>query len=60
MKSPTDFFRLQSDYARSAFDQMVAETARVSETVVKMNGEIAEPITSRYSVAAERLKTIAA
>ena len=60
VKSPTDFFRLQSDYARSAFDQMVAESARVSDTVVKMSGEIAEPITSRYSAAAERLKAVAA
>jgi hypothetical protein len=53
-------FRLQSDYARSAFDSMVAESARVSETVVKMTGDLAEPITSRYSVAAERLKAVAA
>jgi phasin family protein len=60
VKSPTDFFRLQSDYARSAFDQMVAESARVSETMVKMSGDVAEPITSRYSVAAERMKALAA
>jgi phasin family protein len=60
VKSPTDFFRLQSDYARGAFDAMIGETARVSETVVKMTGEVAEPITSRYAVAAERMKTIAA
>ena len=60
VKSPTDFFRLQSDYARSAFDSMIAESGRVSETVVKMSGDVAEPITSRYSVAAERLKAVAA
>jgi len=60
VKSPTDFFRLQSDFARSAFDQMVAESARVSETMVKMSGDVAEPITSRVSVASERLKAVAA
>ncbi len=60
VKSPTDLFRLQSEYARSAFDQLVAESARVSETVVKMTGDVVEPITSRYSVAAERIKTLAA
>jgi phasin family protein len=59
-KSPSDIFRLQSDYARSAFDAMISQSARVSETVVKMTGEVAEPITSRYAVAAERLKTVAA
>jgi phasin family protein len=58
-KSPTDIFRLQSDYARSAFDAMISQSARVSETVVKMTGEVAEPITSRYAVAAERVKNVA-
>ena len=60
VKSPTDFFRLQSDYARSAFDSMVAESARLSETVVKMSGEVAKPITNRYAAAAERMKAVAA
>ncbi len=60
VKSPTDFFRLQSEFARSQFDSMVAESARVSETVVKMTGDVVEPITSRYSVAADRMKAMAA
>ena len=60
VKSATDFFRLQSDYARSAFDSAVAETARLSETMLKFAGDVAEPITSRYTVAAERVKTLAA
>ena len=60
VKSATDFFRLQGDYARSAFDAAVAESARVSETVLKLAGDVAEPINSRYSVAAERVKTLAA
>jgi len=60
VKSATDFFKLQGDYARSAFDAAVAESARVSETVLKLAGEVAEPINSRYNVAAERVKTLAA
>lgn len=60
VKSPTDFFRLQSEFARSAFDQFVAEGSRVTETVVKMSNDVAEPLTSRYAVAAERLKAVAA
>ena len=60
VKSATDFFKLQGDYARSAFDAAVAESARVSETVLKLAGEVAEPINSRYTVAAERVKTLAA
>ncbi len=60
VKSATDFFKLQSDYARSAFDAAVAESARVSEAFIKLAGDAAEPITSRYTVAAERVKTLAA
>jgi phasin family protein len=60
VKSATDFFKLQGDFARSAFDAAVAESARVSETMLKLAGEVAEPINSRYTVAAERVKTLAA
>ena len=60
VKSATDFFKLQSDYARAAFDSAVAESARLSETMLKIAGDVAEPITSRYTVAAERVKTLAA
>jgi phasin family protein len=60
VKSPTDFFRLQSEFARTQFDGLVAETARFSETVIKLAGDVAEPLTSRYSVAAEKVKTAVA
>mgnify|MGYP003575286579 FL=1 len=59
-KSAPVFFRPQGDYARGAFDSAVAETARLSETMLKFAGDVAEPITSRYTVAAERVKTLAA
>jgi phasin family protein len=60
VKSATDFFKLQGDFARAAFDSAVAESARLSETVLKLAGDVAEPMTSRYTVAAERVKTLAA
>lgn len=60
VKSPTDLIRLQSEYARSAFDSLVAETSRMSELTIKMAGDVAEPLTSRYAVAAERVKSLAA
>ena len=60
VKSATDFFKLQGDFARAAFDNAVAESARLSETVLKLAGDVAQPITSRYNVAAERVKTLAA
>ncbi|HEX8527989.1 phasin family protein [Allosphingosinicella sp.] len=60
VKSATDFFRLQSDFARSQFDGLVAESSKLSETMIKLAGDVAEPLASRYSVAAERVKAAAA
>jgi phasin family protein len=60
VKSPTDFFRLQSDFARSQFDTVVAETSKLSESMIKFAGQAAEPIANRYSVAAERVRTAVA
>jgi phasin family protein len=60
VKSPTDFFRLQSEFARTQFDSLVAETSRLSEKVVKLAGDVAEPLAGRYTVAAEKVKAAVA
>lgn len=59
VKTPTEFFQLQSDYARSAFDQMIAEASKNSETMLKVAGDIFQPISNRFAVAAEKMKTAA-
>ncbi|HEU0133448.1 MAG TPA: phasin family protein [Allosphingosinicella sp.] len=60
VKSATDFFRLQSDFMRGQFDGFVTESSKLSETMIKLAGDAAEPLASRYSVAAERVKAVAA
>ncbi len=60
VKSPTELFKLQSDYARSAFDAMIAESSKLSETMLKLAGEVAEPLATRYTAAADKVKTLAA
>lgn len=55
-KSPTEFFQLQNEFARSQFDAFVAETSRVSETVVKLWGDVVEPISSRAAAAGEKVR----
>ena len=59
VKSPTEFMKLQSDFVRGAFDAMVAETSRSTETMLKLAGEVAQPISNRIAVAAEKMKTSA-
>lgn len=55
-KSPTEFARLQADFARSAFDQAVAETSRSTEAMLKLAGEIVQPLSNRFAVVADRAK----
>lgn len=59
VKSPADFFKLQSDYVRTAFDAMVAETSKNTEAFIKLAGEAAQPVSNRVAVAMEKIKTAA-
>ncbi|MGK6320767.1 phasin family protein [Sphingomonas sp. DT-204] len=58
-KSPADFFKLQSDYLRTSFDSAVAEASKGTEAVIKLAGDAAQPISNRFAVAAEKVKTAA-
>ena len=58
-KSPTEFLKLQSDYARSMFDAMIAETSRSTEAMLKLAGEVAQPISNRMAIAADKMKVAA-
>jgi len=60
VKSPADFFRLQTEFVRSQFDNAVAESSKLSEKMIKLAGEVAEPMTNRATVAAERVRTAVA
>jgi phasin family protein len=59
VKSPTDFFKLQSDYFRSAFDSIVAETSKNTEAMIKLAGEASQPLSNRVAVAVEKAKIAA-
>lgn len=59
VKTPTEFFQLQSEYARSAFDSMMSETSKNSEQMLKLASDVFQPISNRLSVAAEKMKIAA-
>ena len=59
-KSPTEFFQIQSELARASFDRMVAESSKLTERMVKLAGEAAEPLQTRASLNAERVNTLVA
>lgn len=59
VKSPTEFFKLQGDYMRSAFDGMVAQTSKNTEAFIKLASDAAQPLSNRFAVAVEKVKTAA-
>ncbi len=59
-KSPTEFFQLQSELIRASFDRAVAEGSKLTEQLVKLAGEAAQPLSTRASLNAERINELAA
>jgi phasin family protein len=60
VKSPTEFFQLQSELAKSSLDSFVGEASKFGENYFKLLGEIAQPIQNRYALAVEKVKTAVA
>ena len=59
-KSPTEYLQLQSDFARQSFDRVVAESSKLTESLVKLAGEAFQPLSNRASANAERFNTLVA
>ena len=60
VKSPTEFFQLQGEVAKQTLDALVAEGSKFTENYLKLVGEIAQPISNRVAVAAEKVKSTSA
>ena len=59
VKSPTEFVKLQGDYVRQQFDTMVHQGSRSTETMLKLAGEVVQPISNRVAVAVDKVKQAA-
>jgi phasin family protein len=59
VKSPTEFFEKQSALLRKNFDAAVAASSRNSEAMLKLANEAFQPISTRVSLAVEKIKKAA-
>jgi phasin family protein len=59
-QSPTEFFQLQAEIARTQFDRVVADSSRLAESMVKLAGEAIQPLSSRAALNAEKLNDLTA
>ena len=57
VKTPNEFMQLQSDFAKTQFDAAVAEMSKLSETLVKLAGEVFEPMQNRMALATDKMKS---
>jgi len=59
IKTPTEFMQLQGELARRNFDAAISFGSKRSETLVKLYNDAFAPISSRASVAAEKIRKAA-
>ena len=59
VKTPTEFFQLQGELSRSAFDAVVKQTSKNSEAVLKLANDMFQPISNRVAVAVSKIKSAA-
>lgn len=57
-KTPNEMFQLQSDFAKTQFDHAVSEFSKMTEMMVKLSGEVMEPVQNRIAVANDKMKTV--
>lgn len=60
IKSPVEFFQLQSEMMSQFMDSMASQSAKNSEKMLKLVGEISQPISNRVSVVTDKIKSLAA
>ncbi len=58
VKTPNELMQLQNDFAKTQFDAAVAEMSKLSETMVKLMGEVFEPMQARATIAGDKMKSM--
>jgi phasin family protein len=57
-KSPNELMQLQTDFAKTQFDAAVAELSKMTEMMMKISGDVMEPVQNRFAIATDKMKTV--
>lgn len=60
VKSPAEFFQLQSDLLSATLDSFASAASKNSEAFLKLASDVSQPISNRVSVVTEKMKSLAA
>lgn len=55
-KTPNDLMQLQTEYAKAQFDSAVSEYSKLTEMMVKLAGEVMEPVQNQIALATDKMK----
>lgn len=58
VKTPNELFQMQSDFAKAQFDSAVSEFSKLTEMMVKMSGEVMEPVQNRVAITTDKMKAV--
>lgn len=59
VKSPVEFFQLQTEISKSFVEAIVAEGSKFTENYLKLVSETVQPLSNRFAVAADKVKAAA-
>lgn len=59
VKSPTEFFQIQSALLRKHFDSVVAQTSKSTEAMLKLANDSIAPLSNRVTLAVEKASKVA-
>ena len=55
-KTPNELMQFQTDFAKTQFDKAVANWSQMSETWMKLAGEVVQPLSNRMAIASDTVK----
>ena len=60
VKTPAEFFQLQSDLLSASLDSFASVAAKNSEAMIKLAGDVSKPISNRVAIVTDKVKSLAA
>jgi hypothetical protein len=55
VKTPAEFFELSQSRTKAHYDHFAAEASKMTELMMKMAGDVTQPLSSRYAVAMDQV-----
>jgi phasin family protein len=56
-KTPNELMQLNTDFAKAQFDSAVSEYSKLTEMMVKLAGEVMEPVQNQIAIATDKMKS---